>query len=80
MPAFVYILFRDVKNKKTFGEMRKFEGAHQAAAAKGYPDVLTYLYATNQVYGWCEVVPHEEAMMHEQAKAARLKCLTMAKR
>ena len=66
--SFVYVVFRSPENKPKYGEMKRFDNAHNEAKEKGYPDVMTYLYATGQIEGWCELATDEEALMYERAK------------
>ena len=68
---FVYVIFRSTEAKRKFGEMKRFD----SAIPKGYPDVLTYLFATNQIFGWCELATDEEAQMYEKAESCRLECI-----
>lgn len=75
---FVYVIFRSPENKRKYGEMRRFDNAKQNAKSNGYPDVLTYLKATSQIFGWCELVSDDEAVMYDKAESCRLECLRKA--
>ena len=71
---FVYVMFRSPRNKRKYGELKRFE----SAIPNGYPDILTYLKATSQIDGWCELATDEEAAMYDKAETCRLECLRRA--
>lgn len=62
------------------GEPKRFVGARKEAREAGYPDVPTYLRATDKVNRWCKLTPDDELETILQAEKVRVECLKAAGR